>query len=84
MCVEAKLYLEKEKCNAWVINLFLDNKIFKNVPTSRVLTSILANRKWNQTTVAVLDCTQWIRRITTVLYTHDIIYWWLAIYLIDI
>ena len=58
MCFEAKLYLEKDKCNAWVINLFLNNKFSKNVPTSRVLTSILANRKWNQTTVTILDCTQ--------------------------
>jgi hypothetical protein len=23
MCFDAKLYLEKDKCNAWVINLFL-------------------------------------------------------------
>jgi hypothetical protein len=29
MCFDAKLNLEKDKCNAWVINLFLDNKIFK-------------------------------------------------------
>ena len=29
MCFDAKLYLEKDKCNAWVINLFLDNNIFK-------------------------------------------------------
>jgi hypothetical protein len=42
MCFDAKLYLEKDKCNVWVINIFLDNKIAKNVPTSRVLTSILA------------------------------------------
>jgi hypothetical protein len=34
MCFDAKLYLEKEKSNAWVINLFLDNKFSKNVPTS--------------------------------------------------
>ena len=56
MCFDAKLYLEKDKCNAWVINLFLGNKIFKKCAH---LTSFLANRKWNQTTVAVLDCTQW-------------------------
>ena len=29
MCFDAKLYLEKDKCNACVINSFLDNKIFK-------------------------------------------------------
>ena len=29
MCFDAKLYLEKDKCNARVINLFLDNTIFK-------------------------------------------------------
>jgi hypothetical protein len=69
MCFDAKLYLEKDKCNAWVINLFLDNKIFKNVPTSHVLTSFLANRKWNQTTVAVLDCTQWS-------WQEQVIFWW--------
>jgi hypothetical protein len=39
MCFDAKLYLEKDKRNAWVINLFLDSKIAKNVPTSHVLTS---------------------------------------------
>ena len=29
MCFDAKLYLEKDKCNAWVINSFLDNKMLK-------------------------------------------------------
>ena len=29
MCFDAKLYREKDKCNAWVINSFLDNNIFK-------------------------------------------------------
>ena len=29
MCFDPKLFLEKDKCNAWVINSFLDNKISK-------------------------------------------------------
>jgi hypothetical protein len=29
MYFDAKLYLEKDKSNAWIINVFLDNKIFK-------------------------------------------------------
>ena len=29
MCFDAKLNLEKDKSNAWIINVLLDNKIFK-------------------------------------------------------
>jgi hypothetical protein len=32
MCFDAKLNLEKDKCNAWVIKLFVDNNIFKKFP----------------------------------------------------